>query len=211
MLTPTNMDPNPNHKGKPVAQRSSEEKEKEKTTSGEASPIFLAALMELMGHDKVEMDEDELSARARPWNSYHTAPTYLQAIVTPTTTTEVAAVVTLCHQHGVPVVAFGGGTSLEGQTLPDTRGNGCYMRPISLDMNRMKAVKQLNTQDLDVTVESGLGYLELNAWLAAQGTNLWFPLDQGPGASIGGTCDSHYMFTYLIFPILPAPHRQSRS
>ena len=163
--------------------------------------MFLAALMQLMGHDKVEMDEDELSARARPWNSYHTAPTYLQAIVTPTTTNEVAAVLKLCHQHGVPVVAFGGGTSLEGQTLPDTRGKGCSLRPISLDMNRMKAVKQLNTQDLDVTVESGLGYLELNDWLASQDTNLWFPLDPGPGASIGGTRDPHHFFACLI--ILP--------
>ena len=163
--------------------------------------MFLAALMQLMGHDKVEMDEDELSARARPWNSYHTAPTYLQAIVTPTTTNEVAAVLKLCHQHGVPVVAFGGGTSLEGQTLPDTRGKRCSLRPISLDMNRMKAVKQLNTQDLDVTVESGLGYLELNDWLASQDTNLWFPLDPGPGASIGGTRDPHHFFAYLI--ILP--------
>jgi D-lactate dehydrogenase (cytochrome) len=180
------------------------EVEKDKTTSGEASPIFLASLIKLMGRDKVEMDQDELSARARPWNSYHTAPTYLQAIVTPTSTNEVAAVVTLCHQHGVPVVAFGGGTSLEGQILPDTRGKGCSMRPISLDMNRMKAVRQLNTQDLDVTVEAGLGYLELNDWLAAQDTDLWFPLDPGPGASIGGTRDPHYLSDSLIHPHTPA-------
>ena len=59
-------------------------------------------------------------SRSRPWNSYHKSDVCPQAIVQPSSTDEVAAIVKLCHTHRVPIVAFGGGTSLEGQTLTNT-------------------------------------------------------------------------------------------
>lgn len=84
-----------------------------------------------------------------------------------------------CHEFSIPVIAFGGGTSLEGQTLTPYGG-------ISLDFCRMKALLQVNQLDLDCKVQPGLGYLELNDQLRHLG--VWFPLDPGPGASIGGMC-----------------------
>jgi D-lactate dehydrogenase (cytochrome) len=50
----------------------------------------------------------------------------------------------------------------------------------------MKNVIELNEGDLDITVQAGLGYIELNEILKSKG--LWFPLDPGPGAAIGGMC-----------------------
>ena len=77
------------------------------------------------------------------------------------------------------MTAFGGGTSLEGQILTPKAG-------ISLDFCRMKKVLQINDRDLDATVQPGIGYLELNELLSGRG--IWFPLDPGPGATIGGMC-----------------------
>lgn len=76
------------------------------------------------------------------------------------------------------VIAFGGGTSLEGHTLHlDHPG-------ITLDLSRMNRVLSVNVGDSDVTVEPGVKWEELNAALAD--TGLFFPVDPGPGATIGG-------------------------
>jgi D-lactate dehydrogenase (cytochrome) len=50
----------------------------------------------------------------------------------------------------------------------------------------MKSVVELNEKDMDMTVQAGLGYVELNEILRDK--DLWFPLDPGPGASVGGMC-----------------------
>lgn len=87
--------------------------------------------------------------------------------------------VSLCSSFRIPIVPYGGGTSLEGHILTPARG-------ISLDMGGMTKVLRFSRQDLDCTVQAGLGYLELNEKLARD--SIFFPLDPGPGASIGGMC-----------------------
>lgn len=57
------------------------------------------------------------------------------------------------------------------------------------------SVLEINTKDLDCTVQAGLGYLDLNDILREKGTGLWFPLDPGPGASIGGMCATRLVTT----------------
>lgn len=74
------------------------------------------------------------------------------------------------------MIPFGGGTSIEGQTLTPRSG-------ISLDFSNMKQVLELNEDDFDIRVQAGVGYIELNELLKTKG--LWFPLDPGPGASVG--------------------------
>ncbi|MGB3387507.1 MAG: FAD-linked oxidase C-terminal domain-containing protein [Pseudaminobacter sp.] len=95
----------------------------------------------------------------------------------PETTEEVQEIVRACAEHRVPVVAFGTGTSLEGQV--NAPGGG-----ISLDMSRMNRVLSVNAEDLDVTIEPGLTREELNAYL--RDTGLFFPIDPGANASLGG-------------------------
>jgi len=95
----------------------------------------------------------------------------------PESTQEVAAIVRLCAEHRVPVIAFGTGSSLEGQV--NAPGGG-----ISIDTSRMNRVLAVNAEDLDCTVEPGVTREALNTHL--RDTGLFFPIDPGANASLGG-------------------------
>jgi D-lactate dehydrogenase (cytochrome) len=108
--------------------------------------------------------------------SWH-APGLPEAVVFPSSTAEVAAIVKLCAQHQRPVIAFGMGSSLEGHVNAIHGG-------ISIDMTRMTRVLRLSPEDLDITVEAGLTRLKLDAHL--KNTGLMFPIDPGADATLGG-------------------------
>ena len=98
-------------------------------------------------------------------------------VVYPSTTAEVVAVVDLCRTHGVPIVPFGSGTSLEGQVVA-LRGG------VSLDTTRLDRILGLSIEDLDVAVEAGVTRKQLDAHLRPEG--VFFPVDPGADATIGG-------------------------
>lgn len=93
------------------------------------------------------------------------------------TSDDVKAAIKVCAEHKVPVIGFGTGSSLEGQTNAPNGG-------ISIDFSRMNKVLEVNTEDLDCTVEPGITREELNTYL--RDTGLFFPIDPGANASIGG-------------------------
>jgi D-lactate dehydrogenase (cytochrome) len=95
------------------------------------------------------------------------------------TTEEASKLLALCHLHRVPVVPYGTGSSLEGHVTP-VRGG------ISVDLSRMTAILELNQADMDCRVQPGLTHRALNALLRDQG--LFFPVDPGADASLGGMC-----------------------
>jgi D-lactate dehydrogenase (cytochrome) len=105
------------------------------------------------------------------------APVPPDAVVFAQSTAEVAAAVVLCHQHRVPVIAFGTGTSLEGHLHAVSGG-------VSIDLSQMNRVLAVRPEDLDATVEAGVTRKTLNA--ALHGSGLFFPIDPGADASLGG-------------------------
>lgn len=90
---------------------------------------------------------------------------------------DVAAAVEICNQHRMPVIAFGIGSSLEGQLNAPFGG-------LCIDMHAMDAILQVNNEDLTVTVQPGVTREQLNHYL--RDTGLFFPIDPGANASIGG-------------------------
>ena len=90
---------------------------------------------------------------------------------------DVKVAVRICAEHKVPVIGFGTGSSLEGQVNAPNGG-------ISIDFSRMNRILEVNAEDLDCTVEPGVTREELNTYL--RDTGLFFPIDPGANASIGG-------------------------
>jgi len=101
------------------------------------------------------------------------------AVVFAQTTEDVAAAVQLAAQYQVPVIPFGVGSSLEGHLLAVQGG-------ISLDVSRMNKVLSINADDLTVTLQPGVTRKQLNE--AVKSAGLFFPIDPGADASLGGMC-----------------------
>ena len=100
-----------------------------------------------------------------------------EAVVFCESTEDVAVVVTLCSEHAVPVIPFGVGSSLEGHLLAVQGG-------VSVDVSRMNRIVQVNPEDLTVTVQAGVTREQLNREI--KDTGLFFPIDPGANASLGG-------------------------
>ncbi|KAK4144778.1 mitochondrial D-lactate dehydrogenase 1 [Dichotomopilus funicola] len=138
-----------------------------------------ADFVAIVGRDNVSTVEDDIKAHATSdWSSHQSDPAHKPfCVVYPSTTEQVAAVMKNCHTRHIPVVGYSGGTSLEGHYTP-THGGIC------IDFSRMDKVIALHKEDLDVVVQPGVGWENLNEQLAEH--NLFFPPDPGPGAQIGG-------------------------
>ncbi|HZU89532.1 MAG TPA: FAD-linked oxidase C-terminal domain-containing protein [Stellaceae bacterium] len=137
-------------------------------------PALIAALRALLG-ERLSTSAAVCAQHGKD-ESYHT-PYPPDAVAFAHGTEEVAAIVRLCAEHRTPVVPFGTGTSLEGHVAA-LKGGVC------IDLSQMNRILAVNAEDLDATVEAGVTRKQLNEYL--RDTGLFFPIDPGADASLGG-------------------------
>jgi D-lactate dehydrogenase (cytochrome) len=119
----------------------------------------------------------------------HFAPMPPDAVVFAESTDDVVFTTKLCSEFGVPLVPFGAGTSVEGNALAARGG-------VSLDLSRMTRIVAVNQEDFDCTVEAGVRREQLNEYLRDQG--LFFPIDPGANATIGGMASTRASGTNAV-------------
>jgi len=107
----------------------------------------------------------------------HFAAQLPDGVVFPGSVDDLVEIVGICERHECPVIGWGAGTSLEGNALAIRGG-------IAVDFSRMNQVLAVNAEDMNVVVQPGITREDLNSHL--RDTGLFFPVDPGANASIGG-------------------------
>ena len=146
----------------------------EPRSSGSTAAPVLSELKSMLG-DRVSTSIAVREQHGKDESYHQTHPP--DAVVFARSTQEVADVVSLCARHQVPVIPYGTGTSLEGH-VQALHGGVC------IDLTQMDEVLEVNAEDLDCRVQPGVTRKQLNEFL--RDTGLFFPIDPGADASIGG-------------------------
>jgi D-lactate dehydrogenase (cytochrome) len=134
----------------------------------------LAELKALLG-DRVSTSAAVREHHGKDESYFPYAPP--DAVVFPTTTDEVRDVVNICRRHRVPMIPYGVGTSLEGHILATHGG-------VSIDLSNLNKVLAVHEEDMDAVVQAGVTRKALNEHI--KHTGLFFPIDPGADATIGG-------------------------
>ena len=151
-----------------------------------AIPEALTSLEKILG-DRLSRSKSDLELHGRNETYFPLTPP--DAVAYPESTGEVAEMVRLCAAEGCPLTAWGVGTSLEGHALAVQGG-------VSVDFRRMNRVLELHPEDMDVAVQPGITREELNAELRA--TGLFFPVDPGANATLGGMASTRASGTTAV-------------
>lgn len=134
---------------------------------------------EIGGEDIISIDPEDLHAHGySEWSTVN--PEGLPvAVAYPRSTEQVSIIARICHKYCVPIIPYSGGSSLEGNFSAPFGG-------ISVDFAYMDKIIQFNKDDMDVVVQPSIGWQDLNEQLSKMGAGLFFPIDPGPSAKIGG-------------------------
>ena len=139
----------------------------------------LSELENLFG-DRLVTSESVRSQHSHD-ESWHVPENLPDAVVFPETSNEVSRIISFGFKNYIPVIPFGTGTAIEGHVHAVNGG-------IKIDSRNMNKVIQVNMEDMDCRVQAGVTREELNSFL--RDTGLFFPVDPGANASIGGMCST---------------------
>jgi len=157
------------------------------TTYGTIDQDFLDQLVALTAKDRVSTS-NALCEQHGTDESYHT-PQAPDVVVFTLSTKEVSEIVKLCAERKIPVIPYGTGTSLEGH-IAALHGGVC------IDLSQMDKVIEARPEDMDVTVQAGVTRKALNEYL--RDTGLFFPIDPGADASLGGMASTRASGTNAV-------------
>lgn len=146
----------------------------------------LRALEPVLG-DRLSRSKPDLLAHGQ--SETHFDPVAPDAVAYPASTSEVSQIISICAKHRCPVIGYGAGTSLEGHTLAIQGG-------LTLDFRDMAQIIELNVEDMTVRVQPGITRETLNSELRA--TGLFFPVDPGANASLGGMASTRASGTTAV-------------
>jgi len=149
-------------------------------------PGFLDALTERFG-GRAHRSEAILAQHGASESHFDTC--LPDAVVFVHSTEEVVALVNMCVAANVPIVPYGAGTSIEGNATPIRGG-------VSVDLSEMSAIVAVNAEDFDCTVQAGVRREQLNEHLRDVG--LFFPIDPGANATIGGMASTRASGTNAV-------------
>jgi D-lactate dehydrogenase (cytochrome) len=135
----------------------------------------LESIRGIVGSERMSIGESVLDLHGKD-ESFHERRRP-DVVVWPIRTEEISQILKMAHERRIPVTPWGAGTSLEGNPIPVKGG-------IVLDLQQMNHILELMEEDLQVRVEAGVIYKELNQYLSRYG--LFFPPDPGAAATIGG-------------------------
>ncbi len=110
--------------------------------------------------------------------SYHSGA-LPDAVAFPKTNAEISEIVKICANYSIPIIPYGTGTGVEGAVVATER-------TLCISLNEMNRILSVNADDRDVTVQAGVTRMQLNTHLVELGTELYFPVDPGADASLGG-------------------------
>jgi D-lactate dehydrogenase (cytochrome) len=137
----------------------------------------LGEIRRAISEDTISIDDEDLKLHGySEWSSTN-IETLPVAVAYPKSTEEVSTIAKICYKYRVPMVPYSGGSSLEGNFSAPYGG-------ISVDFAFMDQIVKFNKEDMDVVVQPSVSWMSLNEELSASG--LFFPVDPGPSAKIGG-------------------------
>ncbi|KAK4246007.1 hypothetical protein C7999DRAFT_15844 [Corynascus novoguineensis] len=145
----------------------------------------------VLGEDAVTYDADVLEHHGHSDWSTSNSPGRAVAVVYPRSTEDVSAIARICNRRNVPMVPFGAGSSVEGNFSQPHSG-------ICIDFAHMDKIIAFHPDDMDVVVQPGVNWVDLNSHIASSG--LFAPMDPSPTATVGGmvstNCSGTNAFRY---------------